>query len=278
MNAPGVLTDTAIWPAAWSLCRRELVRFVRQRSRVVAALGTPLLMWLFIGAGLHGSFRAPAAAADAGLAASAAGGAETAGGYLNYFFPGTILLVVLFTSIFSTISIIEDRHAGFLQAVLVAPVSRGAIVLGKVLGGALLGTGQGALFLLLAPVAGVHLTFVGAIAAVAAMFCVAFALTGLGFLIAWRMDSVSGFHGIMNLLLMPMWILSGAVFPATGAHAWLAALVRANPLSYGLGALQQSMSAGQFAPASPVVCAAVTVAFAAAMYVAAAATIRRTTE
>ena len=109
--------------AVWSLWRRELVRFFRQPSRVAGAVGSPLLFWLFIGSGLSGSFRLP--------------GAEGID-YLEYFFPGTVTLVVLFAAIFSTISIIEDRREGFLQGVLAAPVPRAAIAAGKVLGGATL--------------------------------------------------------------------------------------------------------------------------------------------
>jgi ABC-2 type transport system permease protein len=252
--------DTPLGLAAGSLCRRELVRFLRQRSRVTAALGTPLLMWLFIGAGLQRSFQPP--------------GAANGEGYMTYFFPGTLLLVVLFTAVFSTISIIEDRHAGFLQGVLAAPVSRGAIVLGKVLGGTILSLGQGALFLLLAPLAGIPLTPAGVLGALAVLFILAFALTGLGFVIAWRMDSVSGFHGVMNLLLLPMWMLSGAVFPLSGAHRWLGWLVRANPLSYGVSSLRQALGSRLDALAPNAVCLAVSVAFAGAMYLAAAAGVR----
>ena len=120
---------------AISLCRRELIRFVRQRSRIIGALVTPIMFWLLIGAGMGRSF---------------SGGGVTGGsGYMEYFFPGTIVMILLFTAIFSTISIIEDRREGFLQAVLVAPVRRMTIVLGKIMGGAILAFAQGFLFLLL---------------------------------------------------------------------------------------------------------------------------------
>ena len=128
---------------AWSLFRREIVRFLRQKGRVLGALGTPVLFWLVLGSGFGPSF--------------AGSGAGRGAGYLTYFFPGMLLMVVLFTAIFSSISIIQDRNEGFLQGVLAAPVSRLAIVLGKVLGGAALGLGQGALLLALAPFAGLPL-------------------------------------------------------------------------------------------------------------------------
>src|SRR5688572_2748041 len=128
---------------ALSLCRRELVRFLRQRHRIIGALATPIVFWLLIGAGMGRSFRG-------------AGVGETGGTYLHFFFPGTVLMILLFTAIFSTISIIEDRREGFLQSVLVAPVSRMSIVLGKVLGGTILAFGQAALFLALAPLIGIR--------------------------------------------------------------------------------------------------------------------------
>src|SRR5271170_2009907 len=135
---------------ALSLCHRELIRFLRQRNRVVSALITPIVFWLFVGLGMGHSFSAPG---------------QSSGGYIEYFFPGTILMIILFTAIFSTISIIEDRREGFLQSVLVAPVSRMSIVLGKVLGGSTLAFGQAAIFLLLAPLIGIHLSAAGLLGA-----------------------------------------------------------------------------------------------------------------
>src|SRR3954464_1023248 len=152
---------------AVSLAKRELVRFLRQRNRIIGALATPIVFWLLIGAGMGRSFRAEGAPQDYG--------------YLQFFFPGTVLMILLFTAIFSTISIIEDRREGFLQSVLVAPVSRMSIVLGKVLGGTALAFGQGLLFLLLAPLVGVRFTVAGFALSLAFMAVLSFALTALGF-------------------------------------------------------------------------------------------------
>src|SRR3954449_846762 len=150
---------------ALSLCHRELIRFLRQRHRIIGALATPLVFWLLIGGGMNRSFNADVPGGD---------------NYLVYFFPGTVLMILLFTAIFSTITIIEDRREGFLQSVLVAPVSRMAVVLGKTLGGTVLATGQGLIFLLLAPTVDVHLTFVSFFVALFTMIVVSFALTALG--------------------------------------------------------------------------------------------------
>jgi ABC-2 type transport system permease protein len=202
------------------------VRFLRQRSRIVGALGSPLVFWFLIGSGLNRSFQ---------------GGPSMPlpGGYLEYFYPGTLALIVLFTAIFSTISIVEDRQEGFLQGVLVAPVPRSAIVAGKVLGSTTLAVIQGAVFLLLAPFAHVQLHLADVPALFGVMVVVAFGLSGLGFLVAWWLDSTQGFHAIMNVFLIPMWILSGALFPAAGAAGWVRVLMLANPLTYGVSAMRR---------------------------------------
>lgn len=210
---------------AAALWWREVVRFVRQPSRLVGALATPLLFWLLVGSGMGRSFA----------------GAEDEH-YLEYFFPGALLLLILFTAIFSTISVIEDRREGFLQGVLVSPVPRGAIVLGKLLGGATLAAEQGLLFLLAAPLAGLGLEWWAWPAAAAAMFGIGFALTGLGFWFAWRIESVQGFHAVMNLVLMPAWLLSGALFPPSGAHPVVGTMMLANPLFYCLEILRPLLS------------------------------------
>src|SRR5438874_13075582 len=168
--APALARPGLMLPAV-SLARRELVRFLRQRNRVIGALATPIVFWMLVGGGMGRSFRAP--------------GLPDGENYLQYFFPGTILMILLFTAIFSTISIIEDRREGFLQSVLVAPVSRMAIVLGKVLGGTVLAFGQGLIFLLLGPLVGLHMTPAGWAGALGMMLVMSFALTALGFCIAW---------------------------------------------------------------------------------------------
>lgn len=218
MSSPFILGTIVLW-------KRELVRFFRQRSRIVGALGSPLIFWLLIGSGVGRAFNGGPALGNMS--------------YLEYFFPGTVLLVLLFTSIFSTISIIEDRKEGFLQAVLVAPIPRSAFVMGKILGGTTLAVIQGVLFMLLAPTVGISLTTIPETLGMLAL--VSFGLTGLGYIIAWKMDSTQGFHAIMNLLLIPMWMLSGAVFQSSSAPIWLRAVIKVNPVTYGLSGVRWSM-------------------------------------
>ena len=186
------------------------------------------MFWLLIGSGLSASFRFPSAETD-----------EI--GYIEYFYPGIVVLVLLFTSIFATISVVNDRREGFLQGVLVAPVPRWQIILAQALGGTTLALLQGALLLLLAPMTGIRFGAASLCATLGVMALLAFGLTNLGLLIAWRMESTQGFHAIMNLLLIPIWLLSGAFFPSTGVPSWLEWTMRFNPLTYGLAAFRQSL-------------------------------------
>jgi ABC-2 type transport system permease protein len=241
-----VVTQSTILPAqaapissglalpAFTLWWREIVRFYRQRSRVVGVIASPLLFWLVIGSGFGTSFRS--------------GNAPGQQHYLDYFYPGALIMIVLFTSIFAMMSLIEDRKEGFLLSVMVAPVPRSAIVLGKVLGGTTLAAIQGLIFLAFAPLVGVHMGLVDFLLVVFVVFLVSFALTSLGFAIAWPMDSTQAFHAIINLFLIPLWLLSGALFPLSGASGWLRLLMRLNPLTYGVEALR-----GLLYPESPTV-------------------------
>src|SRR5881628_2688438 len=203
-----------------ALLWREVIRFLRERNRVFGALLQPIMFWALFGSGLRASFHPPVA-----------GGSVA---YDEYFFPGVVVMILLFTAIFSTVSVIEDRREGFLQSVLVAPIPRSAVVLGKVLGGTALAMGQGLVLLFLAPFAHFPLSVSMLAVSFAALAPLAFALTSLSFCIAWRMESTHGFHAIMTVFLMPLWLLSGAPFPALGAPEWLRAIIRLNPVTYGL--------------------------------------------
>ncbi|HVO81238.1 MAG TPA: ABC transporter permease [Terriglobales bacterium] len=209
---------------AFTLWWREIVRFYRQRGRVVGVIASPLLFWVVIGSGFGSSFRS--------------GNASGQQHYLDYFYPGALIMIVLFTSIFTMMSVIEDRKEGFLLSVLVAPVPRSAIVLGKVMGGTTLSAIQGLIFLAFAPLVGVHMSVASFLLIVLTVFLVSFALTALGFAIAWPMDSSQAFHAIINLFLIPLWLLSGALFPLSGASGWMRMLMQINPLTYGVEALR----------------------------------------
>lgn len=211
---------------AFTLWWREIVRFYRQPARVVGVILSPLLFWIVIGAGFGTSLQARATGQE---------------NYLNYFFPGALIMIVLFTSIFTMMSVIEDRNQGFLLSVMVAPVHRSGIVLGKVLGGTTLSAIQGLLFLVFAPLIGIRLGIEQFLIVALIVFLAAFCLTALGFAIAWRMESAQGFHAIINLFLIPLWLLSGALFPISGASGWIKWLMEINPLTYSVDGLQLAM-------------------------------------
>jgi len=242
-------------PVILTLAKRELVRFFRQRNRVIGAMVQPMFWGLF----------------SAGFVGSGLGAA--------FFFPGTIAMILLFTAIFSTISIIEDRREGFLQSVLVAPAPRWAMVLGKIFGGSAIAMLQALLFLMLGWLT-LRMTSSPLEVILAMLLMTVIAVASLGFLIAWRMESTQGYHAIMSLFLFPMWLLSGAFFPA-GEGNWLTGLLtlltRFNPLTYGVAGLRHYLKfeplpseAGDVAlDALPslAVCWLVTIAFAAIMFV-----------
>ena len=187
----------AFWLPVVSLWRRELVRFARDRNRLFGAIGQPLVFWLLLGAGFEKSF------APQGISS----------GYLEYIYPGILLLIVLFTAIFSTISVIEDRREGFMQSVLVAPVSRIGLVLGKVLGGGTLAFLESLIFLVFLAFLDIPISIASLGMTLIFLAVLGIALTALGFAIAWQASSTAGFHAVMNLFLLPMWALSGAFFP-----------------------------------------------------------------
>ena len=247
---------------ALSLAWREIVRFHRDRARVLSGIATALLFWVLIGFGMGRSFE-PA-------------GMPSGVGAIEYLFPGTVVFVVLVTAIVGTFSLIEDRRSGFLQGVIVSPVPRSSIVLGKVLGGASIALLQGALLLPLVPLVGIPAHPAGILLGVAALFAMAFALTCLGFILAWGMESIQGFHGVVNLLLLPLWFLSGALFPLAGAAKGLQVVMQLNPLAYGLAALREALyGRADVAFVHPFVAWAVTLGFAVAGFGAAVGIARR---
>ncbi|MCW5982141.1 MAG: ABC transporter permease [Bryobacteraceae bacterium] len=211
------------WLPVATLWRRELIRFWREKARILGFVGSPLVFWLVIGSGF---------------------------GNLAFFFPGALTLTVMFSAVFSTMSLIEDRREGFLLSMLVSPAPRSAMVLGKVLGSSTLAWLQGLILLLFLPLAGLRPGLAGLLEAIAALYLISFTLTALGFLIAWRMESSQGFHAIINLVLVPLWMVSGALFSMSTAHGWMRWLMKINPLTYSLSALRQLLTR-QVDPASP---------------------------
>lgn len=247
----------------WALWKREIIKFVRDRSRVAGAVLQPLLVWLLLGFGFQESFRLP--------------GAEDVP-YLEFLFPGIIALIALFTSIFSTISIVEERKSGFLQAALAAPVARSSIVLGTTLGGTSLALVQALLFAAMLPALGRTPSITGSLLFLAVTACIGIAFTSLGICMAWKTRTTRGFHALMNLFLVPLWALSGAFFPLSGTPAVLNWIIRFNPVSYGVDALRQTVYLPAAAPvilADLPVSLGITAAFALVMFTVAVRVVRK---
>ncbi len=207
---------------------RDVTRFWRDKPRILGAIAQPALFLFILGTGLSGSF---SKAFAGGRAAQFLPGVKN---YITYMYPGIIGMTVLFTGIFAAISIIWDREFGFLKEILVAPISRWSVAVGKALGGSTVAMIQGSIMLVFAPVIGVTLTPLIVVELIPLMFLVSFAMTSLGIVVAARMKSMEGFQMIMNFLLMPMFFLSGAFFPLRGLPEWMDLLVKINPLSYGV--------------------------------------------
>ena len=208
----------------YTIWLREFKAFTRERSRIVAMIGQPLLYLLIVGQGIA-----------SGLSLKSAPGGL---GYLLFMYPGILGMSVLFTSIFSGISIIWDREFGFLREVLVAPVPRWAVAFGKILGGATVAIAQSLILIALAPFVGVGLSFVLVLQLLLMCFLISIAVTGLGVVIAASMRSMQGFQMLMNFLVMPLYFLSGAMFPVSSAPAWMKTLMTLDPLTYGVDGLR----------------------------------------
>ena len=210
--------------AVYTIWYRDIVRFFRDRIRIVVSMGQPLLFLFVFGGGLSGAM------SDFG-----GGGVD----FRQFMFPGILAMTILFTSIFSAVSIVWDREFGFLKEVMVAPVSRTAVALGKVAGGSTVAMFQGVIVLVLAPVIGITLTLDQVLILIGLMLMLAAMMTSLGILIAARQRSLEGFQVMMQFILMPMFFLSGALFPLRGVPLWMNWLSTVDPMTYGVDPLRQ---------------------------------------
>jgi ABC-2 type transport system permease protein len=209
---------------------REVKLFLRERTRIVGTIGQPLLYLLIVGQGIASGLTLRGASGDVN--------------YLLFLYPGILGMSVLFTSIFSAMSIIWDREFGFLKEVLVAPAPRWAVAGGKVLGGASVATLQSAILLVLAPFIGVWPSPLLVLQLLLLSFLISCAMTSFGVAIAARMRSMQGFQMVMNFLVMPLYFLSGAMFPVSSAPPWMKALMTVDPLAYGVDAMRRVILSG----------------------------------
>jgi ABC-2 type transport system permease protein len=239
-NAVAAARYPSAWAANWglfaALWRRDLIRLKRERSRWLGVVLQPLLFWAVLGSGMSSVF-------------SVKGVSEL--NYLTYFFPGVVAMVVLFTAIFATMSVIEDRQSGFLQQAMVVPGARAAMVLGKCGGVTTVSLVQALLCVVAAPLAGFDLLAIHWPMLILVLVLGSFGLTAINFAMAWVISSTSGYHAIMSVVLMPMWMLSGAMYPASSG--WTEVVMRLNPMAYLVDGIRHALDGGtsRVATASP---------------------------
>ncbi len=201
---------------------RQIKRYLRSKSRILGSLAQPLLFLLAMGYGFGSVYQ------KAGE-----------GNYINFLAPGIIGMSIIFTSVFTGIEIIWDRQFGFLKEMMVAPMSRLNIMIGRTMGGATVATMQGLIVLALAVIFGFHpYSFIGILLTIPIMFLVALLFTALGTMIASLLDDMQGFQLIMNFLIMPLFFLSGALFPLDNLPKALSFITKLDPLSYGVDAFR----------------------------------------
>jgi len=231
----------------YTMWLREMLRFWRSKSRIIGSIATPIFFLIFLGAGFSSSFQT-----------------ESGSPFdVSYLAPGLIGMAVLFSSMMGGVSIIWDREFGFLKEILIAPVSRFYVALGKAVGGVTTAMIQGLLILIIAWLIGIkYISIIGVIAAIGVMFVSGIGFIGLGIAVASKIDSHEGFQMVMSFLTMPLVLLSGAFFPISKLPAWMNVLVYSNPLTYGVEALRYFLLGKSVIPISLSIAVIIVFAFA----------------
>ncbi len=212
-----------VFRGIWVVAYRELLRFVQERSRLFSSFAMPLIFLVIFGAGFGE------------LIGSMVPGVD----YIQFMYPGIIAMTVLMSSVMSAISIVWDREFGFLKEILVSPLGRSGIMLGKAVGGAAVAVLQGIVMLILAPILGVSLSFTMVIGLILVIIIVSMSLSGLGLLVASRMKSQQGFQVVIQLIIMPLIFLAGVFYPVNNVPVWMEFISKVNPLTYGVDAIRQ---------------------------------------
>lgn len=222
---------TEVWRGTWVVAYRELLRFAAERSRLIGVFIMPVLLLVVFGAGFSE------------LIGDLAGGVD----FIDFLFPGLIAMTALTTALQAGVSVVWDREYGFLREILVAPLGRSGVVLGKALGAAAVTVLQSLLLLLIAPIAGVPLDIGIVLGLVPVVALLAVALSGLGLLLASFFRSQQGFQLIIQVLIFPLIFLAGVFFPLSQVPTWLEVVSKFNPLTYGVDAIRQVFLGGEVA-------------------------------
>ncbi|QAS51495.1 ABC transporter permease [Halobacillus litoralis] len=210
----------AIW-------QRDVIKFFRDRPRILGSFAMPFMFLILFGSGMSGAMSSMmgGASPDSPLADF---------DFVQFMFPGIIGLTVFTTAIFSSLSVVQDKEFGYMKEILVSPISRISIAIGKVLGGSTVAVIQGLMMLIFVPFIGVSISFLMIIKLIPVIFLVAFTLSSIGLLIASTLKTSQGFQMVVQVLIFPMLFLSGAMFPLNGMPAWMNVLVKINPLTYSV--------------------------------------------
>ncbi len=218
-----------VYRGVWVIAYREILRFVRQRSRMISSLAMPLLFLAIFGAGFN----------------RIVGDLTEGIDFLTFIYPGIIAMTVLMTSLFSGISVVWDREFGFLREVMVAPMNRGGVVMGKAVGAAAVALAQAVVLLALAPLLDISLSPLLVLKLIPVVLVVSLSLSSMGILIGSMMRSQQGYQMVMQLLILPLMFLSGVFFPVDNVPAWLQVVAKANPVTYGADAIRQLFLGGE---------------------------------
>lgn len=212
-----------IWRGTWVVAYREILRFVSERSRILSSFAMPLMFLVIFGAGFSNVIGTLARGVN----------------FIQFMYPGIIAMTVLTSSLFAGISVVWDREFGFLKEILVAPIGRTGIVLGKAIGATLVALLQALIMLLLAPLLGVSLSLGLVVQLIPMVVLISLGLSGLGILIASFMTSQQGFQILVQILIFPLIFLAGVFFPINNVPLWMEVISKVNPLTYGVDAIRQ---------------------------------------
>ncbi|ASK61803.1 ABC transporter [Virgibacillus phasianinus] len=213
--------------AIYAVWLRDVIKFFRDRGRLIGSFAMPFMFLILFGSGMSGAMQAM-------LGGGSGGGALADFDFVEFMFPGIIGMTVFNTAIFSALSVVQDKEFGYMREILVSPMSRVSIAIGKVLGGTTVAVIQGLMMLIFVPFIGVSLTFSMVLQLIPIMFLVGFTISAIGLLIASSLKTAQGFQMVIQILLFPMLFLSGAMFPLNGLPAWMDFIVKINPLTYSV--------------------------------------------
>lgn len=226
----------------YAIWQRDVIKFFRDKARLIGSFAMPFMFLILFGSGMSGAMSS--------MLGGNASGPLADFDFVEFMFPGIIGMTVFNTAIFSALSVVQDKEFGYMREILVSPMSRVTIAIGKVLGGSTVAVIQGLMMLIFVPFIGVSITFMMVLKLIPVMFLVAFAISSIGLLIASSLKTSQGFQMVVQILIFPMLFLSGALFPLSGMPAWMDVIVKVNPLTYSVDMFKKIiLQPDQMAPA-----------------------------